>query len=122
MPRVIICPACGESDALKGSQSPEGIRIACGSCGHDWLRDDEPDRCATCGGLELVTRPQALTQYSRGTQLSIVGMGEIVLCRSCDAEMVEWASGARPTPFNYRSAAETKRDPDDADPDIRITP
>ncbi len=111
MAREIVCPRCGESDDLSGRPSEEGIRIICGACGNEWLRDDVPDRCATCGGTDLVKRPLALTQYSRGTQLSIVGIGEIILCACCDAEMVEWSDG-RAVPANYRSAALERRDDD----------
>ena len=122
MPRTIMCPQCGESDDLQGSQSPEGIRIKCGACGHGWLRDDEPERCATCGGADLVRRPHALTQYSRGTQLSIVGIGEIMLCLRCDAEMVEWSSNSRAVPFSYCSAAERPSDSNNTTGDVLITP
>ena len=122
MPRIIECPQCRESEDLRGSQSPEGIRIECGACGHSWLRDDEPERCVTCGGVDLVKRRHALTQYSRGTQLSIVGMGEIVLCLRCDAEMVEWSGNSRAVPFTYRSAAEHPGDPDSTEGDVLITP
>jgi len=109
MPREIVCPRCGEAEDLRGSQTPDGIRIECGACGHGWLRDHEAERCATCGGTDLLTRPRALTQYSRGTQLSIVGIGQIVLCAACDAEMVEWSDG-RAVPSTYRSAASERRD------------
>ncbi|MDP2299624.1 MAG: hypothetical protein U1E08_05270 [Coriobacteriia bacterium] len=114
MARTIACQRCGEEDDLRGSDTADGIRIECGACGHGWLRDEEPDRCATCGGTDLVKRPHALTQYSRGTQLSIVGIGEIMLCATCDAEMVEWSDG-RAVPVNYRPAAAEKRDNDDGD-------
>jgi rubredoxin len=122
MARSFVCPECGDSERLKGSQSPEGIRIRCDACGHEWLRDSEPERCATCGGTDLVRRRQALTQYSRGTQLSIVGMGEIMLCHACDAEMVEWSGNSRAVPFSYRSCAEQAGGSGDDAGDVRITP
>lgn len=121
----ISCPDCGASEGLKGSPSPDGIRIRCGDCGASWLRDSRPQECATCGGTDLVSRPSALTQYSRGTQLSIVGIGEVQLCRACDAKMAEW-SEARVVPHTYRPAA---TDPQAAaeraergDDDVLITP
>jgi hypothetical protein len=122
MPRIIACPECGEADDLAGSETSKGIRIECGACEHRWMRDDEPETCATCGGAELVKRPYALTQYSRGTQLSIVGMGEIMLCPACDAEMLEWSREGRAVPFNYRSKAEHPGGSDDQTSDVRITP
>jgi hypothetical protein len=127
MARQIRCPSCGEPEELSGTETDEGIRITCGTCGESWLRDEAAQTCATCGGSDLVTRPRAHTQYSRGTQLSIVGMSEILLCRDCDAKMVEWSEGsARAVPFNYRPAAldpeaAAERDDED-DGDVLITP
>lgn len=122
MARTIACPKCGEQEDLRGSDTTDGIRIACGSCGTSWLRDEEPDRCATCGGTDLVKRPHALTQYSRGTQLSIVGIADIMLCPACDAEMVEWSEG-RAVPANYRPRAAERRTDDDGDSgSVMITP
>lgn len=125
MSKQIICPECGETEELRGQPSPEGIVIRCGSCGASWLRDSEPDACASCGRTDLVQRARALTQYSRGTQLSIVGLGSILLCPACDDEMVEWSEG-RAVPLTYRSSAV---DPEVADSrsgsgasDVRITP
>ena len=127
MAREIICPRCGETDELSGEQTPDGIRIHCDTCGESWMRDAAATRCATCGGGDLVERPRAHTQYSRGTQLSIVGMSEVLLCRQCDARMVEWSEGsARAVPFNYRPAAldaEAAKEREDEDGgDVLITP
>lgn len=119
------CPACGEAEDLTGSPSPEDIRIRCGRCDASWLRDTVR-KCAGCGGAEVVERQRALTQFSRGTQLSIVGLAPILLCRTCDRRMIEWADAGRAVPFNYRSAAV---DPDaradrqgDDNADVLITP
>lgn len=124
MARTIACPRCGEAENIRGEHSSEGIRITCGECGHGWMRDEEPDRCATCGCDDLVKRPHALTQYSRGTQLSIVGIAETMLCPVCDADMVEWSDG-RAVPANYRPCAAEKR-PDGGTGDkggpVMITP
>lgn len=105
MVQHFACPGCGESEDLTGSPSPDGIRISCDRCGTSWLRDAEPEKCASCGGTDVIERQRALTQYSRGTQLSIVGLVPILLCRTCDRRMIEWADAGRPVPFNYRSAA-----------------
>lgn len=125
MSRNISCPSCGESEDLSGSPSPDGIVINCKTCGASWLRDAILSTCATCGGTEVEERPRALTQYSRGTQLSIVGMGSILLCKKCDARMVEWVGSQKPVPFSYRSAAldaESGRAGDSDDPTVRIEP
>jgi len=126
MGRHIVCPGCGEAEELMGSQSPEGIRIRCEKCETEWLRDAEPERCATCGGTEVVQRQRALTQFSRGSQLSIVGFTAVPLCRVCDAEMLAWAHAGRAVPFNYRPAAldpeaAKEREKQDGD-DVIITP
>ena len=105
MSRSIQCPMCEEQENLNGEMTDEGVRIVCGSCGADWLRDSVPDVCATCGGQDVQERTRALTQYSRGTQLSIVGLGSIKLCRECDASMFAWSESGRPVPFEYKSAA-----------------
>lgn len=127
MPRQIECPRCGENQELSGSESPDGIVITCDTCGESWLRDAAPSECATCGGTDLVARPRAHTQYSRGTQLSIVGWSEVLLCRVCDAKMVEWSEGSsNAVPFNYRPSAldpEAHAEREDEDGgDVRITP
>lgn len=53
-------------------------------------------------------RTRALTQYSRGTQLSITGLAPILLCRDCDIRMVSWCDEGRAVPMAYRSAAQEK--------------
>ena len=121
MARTIVCSACGETDDLRGRETPAGIRIECGRCGATWLRDEQPDRCATCGGTDLVKRAHALTQYSRGNQLSIVGIGETMLCAVCDAAMVEWSDG-HAVPANYHPRAAVKRDDAEDDGPVLITP
>lgn len=102
----IICPVCGEAEELRGEREAEGLSIGCERCGNRWTRDSAA-ACATCGGGELLTRPRAMTQYSRGTQLSVVGWQDIALCVTCDAEMLQrstYASG--PVPSDYRPAAQ----------------
>jgi hypothetical protein len=99
------CPACGEKESLSGARQPDGIYITCGTCGHEWLRDVSP-RCAACGGTDIVRRPQTMTQLSRGTQLSVVGWRDILLCTSCDRDAVLRSTQAgAPLPADYRSRA-----------------
>jgi hypothetical protein len=105
MSRVLHCPACGEDDDLRGETTDEGIRIRCGSCGSSWLRDSIPT-CATCGGSDIVMRPRTMTQFSRGTQLSVVGWQEVPVCVRCDAEaLLKSTQAAGPLPAGYEPAA-----------------
>ncbi|GAA3732821.1 putative RNA-binding Zn-ribbon protein involved in translation (DUF1610 family) [Spinactinospora alkalitolerans] len=108
MPRQMTCPACGETEDLSGERTDAGIVIRCGACEAQWARDT-PYTCATCGGDDIHMRPQALTQYSRGTQLSIVGLHYIPLCAGCDAAMLARANQQKPVPGQYHSAAARKR-------------
>lgn len=114
MPRQMVCPSCSESEALTGERSAEGIQITCDACGARWPRDT-PYNCATCKGSDIQMRPQALTQYSRGTQLSIVGLHYIPLCAQCDAAMLARANQQKPVPGQYQPAATHKRDDDGGD-------
>ncbi len=107
MPRQMTCPACGEEEELTGERTGEGIRVRCGECGASWARDT-PYTCATCGGADVHMRPQALTQYSRGTQLSIVSLHYIPLCGACDAVMLARANQQKPVPGQYQPAAATR--------------
>ncbi|MPZ60383.1 MAG: hypothetical protein GEU93_03610 [Propionibacteriales bacterium] len=108
------CAECGETEDLSGRRGPDGIRITCGTCGASWLRDTA-ERCAECGGADLVRRTQVLTQYSRGTQLSVVGTRQIPLCPACDAEMLAYAAEGRPVPNHYRPRALGKPSGPDGD-------
>jgi len=126
MDKQFTCPKCGETEELNGKPTAEGIKIHCGSCKHSWLRDAEPKKCASCGGNDVFKRKRALTQNSRGSQLSIVGFTPILLCRKCDQRMLEWANTGHPVPFNYKSAAADadaiKNREEDDKKDIKITP
>lgn len=104
-PRQLRCPSCGEEDDLRGQRAQDGIRITCGACGTTWLRDSTP-LCATCGGDQIVHRPRTMTQYSRGTQLSVVGWQDVPLCLTCDADAIARStSSGGPLPAGYQSAA-----------------
>ena len=93
----IVCPECGESEALQGTRRGEVIEVACGVCGAQWARDLQP-RCPHCGGVDLREVPLAIVERSRGTQLSIVGTRPILLCEACDAEALERWQRNRPNP------------------------
>jgi hypothetical protein len=112
--RQQLCPSCGESEELSGRPTEEGIRITCERCGTDWLRDAAPAACATCGGADLQQRPQPVTAYSRGTQVSIVGWRTVPLCVTCDADMLSRSLAGKPVPSSYLPAAKQRRDPDEA--------
>ncbi|WP_175407350.1 hypothetical protein [Streptomyces sp. TRM64462] len=100
MAGVAVCPSCGEAEELRGEPFEGDIKVTCLRCDAQWTRGAQ--RCAGCGGPEIVHRPQAMTRHSRGTQLSIIGWRELPLCRSCDAEALE-ASIAQnvPVPSEY---------------------
>lgn len=110
MAKQLDCPACGEDDDLTGERTDDGIRITCGACGASWARDTTPT-CATCGGDEIVFRPRTMTQYSRGTQLSVVGWQNVPLCLQCDAEAVTRSTeSGGPLRANYQPAAMARLD------------
>ncbi|MQA84306.1 MAG: hypothetical protein GEV03_06705 [Streptosporangiales bacterium] len=109
MPQEFACPACGETENLTGERRPDGIHLTCGACGNTWPRY-AARACATCGGTRLHERTQALTQYSRGTQLSVVGWQKVPLCETCDAAMLARSSEGKPIPHTYRPAAIARRD------------
>jgi len=85
---IVRCPECGEDEALRGRRDDELILVTCETCGHAWDRDLVP-RCDRCGSEDIVSAPKAFVEKSRGTQLSVVAVTTIQLCRSCDAETLE---------------------------------
>lgn len=116
---ALRCPACGEEEDLRGQPAEEGIRITCSPCGATWLRDTTP-RCATCGADQIVQRPRTLTQFSRGTQMSVLGWQDVPMCVSCDHEALLKSAQARaPLPAGYRPAALYRR-PEAGDPGNRL--
>ncbi|MGK5499608.1 hypothetical protein [Streptomyces sp. URMC 125] len=100
MAGIAQCPSCGESEDLRGEPSDGDIKITCLRCEAQWMRG--APRCAGCGGTDIVERPQAMTRHSRGTQLSIIGWRELLLCRVCDAEALETSIAENlPVPSDY---------------------
>ncbi len=97
---MIECPTCGESEDLSGSPAADDIEITCGACGAVWRRGDP--RCKGCGAPGGVPRRQVMTRTPRGNQVAVVGHREVVLCRSCDADVVAESSSA-PVPEGYVS-------------------
>ncbi|MEX2290512.1 MAG: hypothetical protein WD794_09330 [Mycobacteriales bacterium] len=81
----VRCPQCGEQDELSGRRTEGDILLTCHTCGYEGPRVARR-RCPTCGGDDVVVRPKALVERSRGTQLSVVGYTTVVLCRTCDAD------------------------------------
>ena len=84
-PSDVRCPQCGEQEELSGRRVGGDILLTCHTCNYDGPRTAKR-RCATCGGADVVERPRAFVERSRGTQLSVVGYTTAVLCRSCDAD------------------------------------
>jgi hypothetical protein len=109
----LSCTACREDSDLRGRRTDAGIRITCQSCGYEWDRDTSP-RCATCGGEDIVPRPQTLTAFSRGTQLSVLGWRNVPLCAVCDRdEFMRSTRAGGPLAPDYRPAAVyPRRNPD----------
>ncbi len=103
MTSVHVCPSCGESAALRGAPGGAGIEITCQTCGHRWTRGALT--CRSCGGAESVTIPQVIARTTRGTQLSIMGHRDAVLCPVCDADVIAQCQTARQwVPENHVSA------------------
>jgi len=86
--REITCPACAESEHLRGEPEDGLIMLTCDACGHRWERDPSPT-CPQCGGRDLLEAPKVVMEKVRGDQASIVGYTKVRLCRSCDAELIE---------------------------------
>jgi hypothetical protein len=106
------CPACGETENLRGSRHEGAIRLRCDECGHAWVRATQP-QCATCGGNDIMQRPQTMTAFSRGTQLSVLGWRNVNLCLSCDRDAIARSTAVRgPLSPEYRAAAEHRRTTD----------
>ena len=87
----LTCDTCGTDDHLRGERDGDVIHITCDACGDSWDRPLTP-RCPTCGAEDLVVEKRPWIDKSRGTQLSIVGMTKVHLCRICDADEIsrEW--------------------------------
>lgn len=96
--RLIECPVCGETDDLEGRRHEATIVITCGACGQSWERSLRPT-CRVCGGHDLQEIPVAIVEKSRGTQLSVVGIRVVDLCRDCDAESIRRWQANRPNPL-----------------------
>lgn len=105
MAHALRCPGCGEEQRLVGRQDesaggPEGIVVDCLACGHTWPRGVRP--CATCGGTDVVDRPQTMTRTPRGNQLAVIGTRTIRLCTRCDAEALRASlTHNQPVPDGY---------------------
>jgi hypothetical protein len=98
------CPSCGETEALRGTPVDNDIALTCQTCGATWMRG--APKCKTCGGQDILPRPQAMSRNPRGNQLAFVGWRQIPLCRTCDADALR-ASLAKnqPVPEGYVSAS-----------------
>ena len=107
---MIACPECGEDGDLRRDEAD----IVCDGCDHRW--SSASGVCASCGRTVLVKRPRPLTQFSRGTQLSIVGWVDVDCCVVCDADALDRAVAAGgPLPAGYIPAAREPRPSSAAD-------
>ena len=98
MTAAIACPSCAETEDLRGQAAGDVIRIECGRCGEVWERDPSPF-CRTCGGRDVEPVPSAIIEKGRGTQLSVVGIRTVHLCRVCDADSLARYQRNRPNPL-----------------------
>jgi len=80
---VIRCPRCGEDDRLHGERDGDLVVTTCDACSYSWARRPGTS-CLSCGSSEIVVVADPLVDRSRGTQLSITGITERILCRTCD--------------------------------------
>lgn len=96
----ISCPACGESEQLRGERRDSVIALVCETCHAEWVRDPAArPTCATCDGNDMREAVQALVEKSRGTQLSIQSFRQVWLCPTCDAEVYDkYKISNRPLP------------------------
>ncbi|MEX2254372.1 MAG: hypothetical protein WEC34_02940 [Acidimicrobiia bacterium] len=85
MPITIRCASCGEEERLRGVRDGELLVITCEACEFTWARKPGAS-CMSCGSAEVLVFVDALVEKSRGTQLSVTGIGEHILCADCDAE------------------------------------
>lgn len=84
----IVCIECGRDDDLRGEPTDDDlIRLTCEACDVSWLRNPNP-HCERCGGTDMEAAPQVLLEKSRGTQMSIMGIQRVFLCRSCDGDRI----------------------------------
>jgi predicted RNA-binding Zn-ribbon protein involved in translation (DUF1610 family) len=93
--RDVRCPRCGEQDELSGRRVDGEVFLTCEQCGYDGPRVARR-RCPTCGGEDLLDRPKAVVERSRGTQLSVVGYTTVFLCRACDAATLAQSGAVMP--------------------------
>lgn len=96
------CPACGETEALRGRSTGGDITIACEECGAEWMRG-EP-RCKQCGRPGNASATQRMTRHPRGTLLAVVGVRQVPLCSTCDsAVLIAATQRHQPVPEGYVS-------------------
>jgi len=80
----IVCPSCGEDDALRGKRAGDVIHLTCEQCGHRWDRDLKP-KCFNCGahGEDLSYRPIPIFSRGRGTMQTPMGQKDSWDCDKC---------------------------------------
>jgi len=96
----ISCPACGETEQLRGEQRDQRIALVCELCHAEWVRDPAArPTCERCSGEDMREAVQALVEKSRGTQLSIQSFRQVWLCPECDADVYDrYKISNRPLP------------------------
>jgi len=96
----ISCPACGETEELRGERRDRLIALVCEVCKAEWVRDPGArPACDRCDGTDMREAVQAVVEKSRGTQLSIQSFRQRWLCPDCDAEVYDkYKISNRPLP------------------------
>ncbi len=98
----IVCPACGEDEALRGERHDDTVVVTCLSCDTAFDRDLTP-RCTACGGRELVPVPTNLLEDSgRGDMTTPTGIVRRWLCWACGAQDAT-SPGATPAAGDWRT-------------------
>ena len=100
MALAISCPACGETDELRGERRDGLIALVCEVCEAEWIRDPGAvPTCERCRSDDVREAVQALVEKSRGTQLSIQSFRQVWLCPTCDADRYDkYKISNRPLP------------------------
>ena len=93
MSDTIACPACGETEELRGApldpdHPDDGVQITCQACGAGWDRTPGT-RCERCGSTQIYDAPVAIVEKSRGSQLSILGTSTTPWCWHCDRDLID---------------------------------
>jgi hypothetical protein len=103
---IVLCPACGEDEELRGERQPDGrLLLTCERCGASWDRDTAPS-CGVCGSDDVEGVPTStLQERGRGDQWAPSGVRLVYYCWACrsnDVTATEPLPGPQPPPGGTR--------------------